>query len=109
MTALKTNQNKHCYGVRVWARWVQGLIIELINFFATLKMLKKRRNTRFEKCYGHANIATTYISKASLAIFCSHSTRNKYPILFTTALQYTQNGITLKKSIAEKKLNDYKK
>ena len=25
----------------VWARWVQGLIIKLMNFFANLKMLKK--------------------------------------------------------------------
>ena len=24
-----------------WARWVQGLIIKLMNFFATLRTLKK--------------------------------------------------------------------
>ena len=27
--------------MRLWARWVQGLIIKLMNFFVTLKMLKK--------------------------------------------------------------------
>ena len=48
--------------MRVWARWVQGLIIKLMKFFATLKMLKKR-NTRLEKCYGHVNIATAFKKK----------------------------------------------
>ena len=38
---IETNQNKNCYRVRDWARWVQGLIIKSINFFATLRMLKK--------------------------------------------------------------------
>ena len=58
--------------MRVWARWVQGLIIKLMNFFATLKMLNKEETHLLEKCYGHVNIATAF-SKRSV----KKSTTNK--------------------------------
>ena len=33
----------------VWARWVQGLIIKLKNFFATLRILKKEELSDLKK------------------------------------------------------------
>ena len=39
-----------------WARWIHGSISKFINFFPSLKMLKK--NTYTKKGYGKTNIAT---------------------------------------------------
>ena len=64
----------------VWARWIQGLIITLMNFFANPKMLKKRRNTRLEKYYGHVNIAT------AIAQTCRNSASLLFFVLFLLAL-----------------------
>ena len=43
--------------MRVWARWVQGLIIKLMNFFATLKMLKKEEKRDLKRKYSHCHFS----------------------------------------------------
>ena len=37
-----------------------GINNKINKFLCNLKNVKKRRNTRLEKCYGHVNIATAF-------------------------------------------------
>ena len=37
-----------------------GINIKINEFLCNPKNVKKRRNTRLEKCYGHVNIATAF-------------------------------------------------
>ena len=47
-----------------------GINNKINKFLCNLKNVKKRRNTRLEKCYGHVNIATAFIFRMSyISIF----------------------------------------
>ena len=40
---------------------VSGINNKINEFLSNPKNVKKRRNTRLEKCYGHVNIATAFL------------------------------------------------
>ena len=46
-----------------------GINYKINEFICNPKNVKKRRNTRLEKCYGHVNIATAFKKKLALIIF----------------------------------------
>ena len=39
---------------------------KIYKFLCNSKNVKKRRNTRLEKCYGHVNIATAYLQNMTM-------------------------------------------